>query len=66
MENENKRLKWYLNEIRYQELKNLDVDLDEYETFQTKADFSNIITLVEEALREVPEEECRYHVSSNS
>lgn len=55
-----KRLKWYLNEIRDEELKSLDIDLDEYETGRYNTDYSNIINLVEEALYERPQEDCRY------
>lgn len=54
---ENSRLKWYLNEIRYQELSNLDIDYDEYETNCIDTEYTNIINLVEEALREVSPEE---------
>ena len=60
LDKEIKRLRWYLNEIRNEELKALDVDYDEYETQCTSTDYSNIINLVEEALREKPDEECRY------
>lgn len=60
LDKEVKRLRWYLNEIRNEELKALNVDYDEYETQCTSTDYSNIINLVEEALREKPDEECRY------
>lgn len=56
-----RRLKWYLNEIRYQELATLDIDWDEYETGRRDTEYTNIINLVQEALDEVSEEECRYH-----
>lgn len=54
------RLKWYLDEIRNEELKSLDIDWDEYETGRYSTDYSNIINLVEEALYEIPRENCRY------
>lgn len=60
LDNQLKRLQWYLNEIRAEELKSLDVDLDEYETGKYNTDYSNIINLVEEALYERPQEDCRY------
>lgn len=60
LDNQLKRLKWYLNEIRDEELKSLDIDLDEYETGRYNTDYSNIINLVEEALYEKPQEDCRY------
>lgn len=63
LDKEIKRLRWYLNEIRNEELKSLNVDYDEYETQCTSTDYSNIINLVEEALREKPDEECRYEGS---
>lgn len=50
LDNQLKRLKWYLNEIRDEELRSLDIDLDEYETGRYDTDYSNIINLVEEAL----------------
>ena len=56
-----RRLKWYLNEIRYQELATLDIEWDEYETGRRDTEYTNIIELVQEALDEVPEEDCRYH-----
>lgn len=59
-EQECKRLKWYLNEIRNQELLELDIDWSEYETQRDSTDYSNIINLVEEALNERPQEDCRY------
>ena len=46
------RLKRYLNEIRNQELFDLDIDWDEYETQCTSTEYSNIINLVEETLGE--------------
>lgn len=52
-EQECKRLKKFLNEIRYEELSSLDIDLDEYETSARQLDYSNIITLVERALGEI-------------
>ena len=58
IENLNKKInryKWYLEEIRFQELHNLDIDYDEYNT-----EYSNIINLVEEALEEISPEDCRY------
>ena len=57
---ENERLKWYLNEIRNEELKNLDIELDEYETHCIDTEYTNIINLVEEALEERSPEDCRY------
>ena len=57
---ENERLKWYLNEIRNEELKALDIEWDEYETQYIDTEYSNIITLVEEALEEIIPEDCRY------
>ena len=59
-EQECKRLKWYLKEIRDDELKNLDIELDEYETHCVDTEYSNIINLVEEALEEISPEDCRY------
>ena len=61
VEKELVRLKWYLKEIRNEELKSLDIEWDEYETCCRTTDYSNIINLVEEALDEVPEKDCRYH-----
>ena len=52
-EQECERLKKFLNEIRYEELSSLDIDLDEYETSARQLDYSNIITLVERALGEI-------------
>lgn len=49
---ENKELKSYLNKIREEELKSLDIEWDEYETECRTTDYSNIVTLVEEALGE--------------
>lgn len=54
------RLKWYLKEIRYDELKALDIEWDEYETHCIDTEYSNIINLVEEALKERNSEDCRY------
>ena len=59
LDNQLKRLQRYLNEIRNEELKSLDIDLDEYETGRYDTDYSNIINLVEEALYERPQGECR-------
>ena len=59
-EQECKRLKWYLNEIRDDELKTLDIEWDEYETHCIDTEYSNIINLVEEALEERSPEDCRY------
>ena len=59
-EQECERLKWYLKEIRDNELKTLDIELDEYETHCVDTEYSNIINLVEEALEERSPEDCRY------
>ena len=59
LDNQLTRLKWYLNEIRDEELKALDIDREEYETEKYDTDYSNIINLVEEALCERPQEDCR-------
>ena len=59
-EQECERLKLYLKEIRYDELKTLDIELDEYETHCLDTEYSNIINLVEEALEEISPEDCRY------
>lgn len=59
LDNQLTRLKWYLNEIRDEELKALDIDREEYETEKYNTDYSNIINLVEEALQERPQEDCR-------
>lgn len=59
LDNQLTRLKWYLNEIRDEELKALDIDREEYETEKYNTDYSNIINLVEEALCERPQEDCR-------
>ena len=59
-EQECKRLKWYLKEIRDDELKTLDIELDEYETHCIDTEYTNIINLVEEALEERNPEDCRY------
>lgn len=58
-EQECDRLKWYLKEIRYQELSNLDIDYDEYETNCVDTEYTNIISLVEEALNERNSEDYR-------
>jgi hypothetical protein len=65
LDNQLRRLQWYLNEIRDEELKSLDINLDEYETERYNTDYSNIITLVEEALYERPQEDCRYKEQTN-
>ena len=59
-EQECERLKWYLKEIRDEELKTLDIELDEYETHCVDTEYTNIINLVEEALEERNPEDCRY------
>ena len=59
LDNQLTRLKWYLNEIRDEELKALDIDREEYETEKYNTDYSNIINWVEEALCERPQEDCR-------
>ena len=59
-EQECERLKWCLKEIRYDELKTLDIELDEYETHCIDTEYTNIINLVEEALEERSPEDCRY------
>ncbi len=59
-EQECKRLKWYMQEIRMQELSHLDIEWDEYETHCANTEYSNIINLVEEALKERSPEDCRY------
>ena len=59
-EQECERLKWYLKEIRYDELKTLDIELDEYKTHCIDTEYTNIINLVEEALEEISPEDCRY------
>ena len=59
-EQECERLKWYLKEIRDDELKTLDIELDEYETHCVDTEYTNIINLVEEALEERNPEDCRY------
>lgn len=59
LDNQLTRLKWYLNEIRDEELKALNIDREEYETEKYNTDYSNIINLVEEALHERPQEDCR-------
>lgn len=52
-EQECEKLKRYLNEIRDEELSQLDIEWDEYETSARQEDYSNIITLVERALGEI-------------
>lgn len=59
LDNQLTRLKWYLNKIRDEELKALDIDREEYETEKYNTDYSNIINLVEEALYERPQEDYR-------
>lgn len=59
-EQECKRLKWYMQEIRMQELSHLDIEWDEYETHCANTEYSNIINLVEEALEERSPEDCKY------
>ena len=59
-EQECERLKWYMQEIRNQELLYLDIEWDEYETHCIDTEYSNIINLVEEALEERSPEDCRY------
>lgn len=59
-EKECERLKWYLKEIRYNELKTLDIEWDEYESHCIDTEYTNIINLVEEALEERNPEDCRY------
>lgn len=59
-EQECERLKWYLKEIRDDELKTLDIEWDEYETHCIDTEYTNIINLVEEALEERSPEDCRY------
>ena len=51
-EQECENLKWYLKEIRNEELLSLDIDYDEYETNCIDTEYTNIINLVEEALGE--------------
>ena len=58
-EQECERLKWYLKEIRDDELKTLDIEWDEYETHCIDTEYTNIINLVEEALEERSPEDCR-------
>lgn len=59
LDNQLIRLKWYLNKIRDEELKALNIDREEYETEKYNTDYSNIINLVEEALYERPQEDYR-------
>ena len=59
-EQECERLKWYMQEIRNQELSYLDIEWDEYQTHCIDTEYSNIINLVEEALEERSAEDCRY------
>lgn len=51
-EQENKKLKYYLNKIRDDELYSMDVEWDEYITECTSTEYTNIITFVEKALGE--------------
>lgn len=60
LKTECERSKWYLNQIRDEELSHLDIEWDEYETHCIDTEYSNIITLVEEALEEISPEDCRY------
>ena len=59
-EQECNRLKWYMQEIRMQELSHLDIEWDDYETNCIDTEYTNIINLVEEALEERSPEDCRY------
>lgn len=59
-EEECERLKWYLKEIRLEELNSSDIEWSEYETDCLEVEYDNIITLVEEALKERSSEDCRY------
>lgn len=59
-EQECEKLKWYLKEIRDDELRTLDIEWDEYETHCIDTEYTNIINLVEEALEERSPEDCRY------
>ena len=59
-EQECERFKWYMQEIRNQELSYLDIEWDQYETHCANTEYSNIINLVEEALEERSPEDCRY------
>lgn len=52
---ENEKLKYFLDKIRDEELSNLDIEWDEYETNCINTDYSNIINLVEKALGEQDE-----------
>lgn len=49
---ENKKLKYYLNKIREDELNSMDVEWDEYITECTSTEYTNVITFVELALGE--------------
>ena len=49
-----------MQEIRMQELSHLNIEWDEYETHCVNTEYSNIINLVEEALEERNQEDCRY------
>lgn len=66
LENKVKRLEWYLKQIRIEELNQLDIDFDEYITNCSSTEYNNIINLVEEALEERPEEDCRYINNDNN
>ena len=46
------KMRYYLNKIRQDELSKLNIEWDEYITECTCTDYSNIINLVEEALKE--------------
>jgi hypothetical protein len=57
-----RRLEWYLKEIRKEELKAAKVSNEDYKTTGYN---SNIIRLIEEALLEIPMEDCRYQIFVN-
>lgn len=52
LKEENKKLKYYLNKIREDELYSMDVEWDEYITECTSTEYTNVITFVELALGE--------------
>ena len=52
LKEENKKLKYYLNKIREDELNSIDVEWDEYITECTSTEYTNVITFVELALGE--------------
>lgn len=52
LEQENKKLKYYLNKIREDELNSMDVEWDEYIVECTSTEYTNIINFVELALGE--------------